>query len=453
MTDQDTSTTPVESVDSVDQARVSERAKRGFAATVPLFFSFLLLPLFLSLVRGAYNASDGITPIIDNLALASRFPLPLIWAALALFGALWLAWKAARPRKENPSTLRRILQYFEVLLMLATACLFLAAVQDWATPRAELVKSTLDWLGEMAPLVYFLFAGLWCLSFGIPSRKTFRMLGYVLAAMTLADAALGLITLSALLPAEGVLLLLDREVLACLLAVALFSGMDNENENPTDQGFRGMRFGDGLIILALIVTFSRTALFASACVWLFLGRGSTWLRILFVLALLGAAACSLLTVLPLTADTVQLDGHLLWMAGVEYFLDLPEILLYVQGPALFSLSLPAALVANMGLPSKTELFYPEQIQSLWLRAALVWGMYGPGLLLAVTTLPAILRPTRMVSGLVALLVTQGTVFGLMYRPEVGVMLWLALIAGLASWKPKKARKEDTEEPWFAANDQ
>ncbi|MBU1247285.1 MAG: hypothetical protein KKB70_01195, partial [Proteobacteria bacterium] len=363
-------------------------------AALPLVAAYLLLPMYQVGIRFVSQDST-LGEVLRSIPDAS------VWEALAGFALLWLAWKTIRPASGF-----RGIPVVETLFALGTACLFLAALHVWAGPRAYLADFWLRWLVEGAPLVYLLFAGLWCLTFGLPSRRAFRLCGGVLAALVLADFLTAFLTLGlSRLPVEA-FLPMNREVLACLLGVALCAGMPEGRREPGSTRLSAL---DALLILGLAVTFSRTALFAAACVWLFLGSGSLFSRAVAAFLFLGCAAFSILLAAPLGVDTVNLDGHLLWMAGVQRYMDRPETLLLALGLGPFTLSLPAVVATSLGIPAKTYLLYPEQIHSLWLRLSLVWSGLGAGVFLLLIMVPTMLRPSRFAAGVIALILAQGTI--------------------------------------------
>lgn len=435
-------------------------------AAVPLAVAYVFMPVLLSLAamrpevpaglaRALGVARPGVPMVAEYWSGPAWFTLA--WAVLAVFGLLWLGWKSVRSGFERSrSTLSSFrlggLRLAEGVFVLASACLFTLAVRAWAVPRAPLAEAWLPWLAEAAPVVHLCFAALWCWSFGLPSARQFRIAGAALALLTLADALGAAIAAGPGAMPNGLALVMDRDALGCLVGVALLAGMrEGRGPGPSLSGT------DVILVLGLGATFSIMALFAVACAWLFLGRGGRISRMVVAAVLLGCMVFALLERLPLTADTVRLQGHLLWLGGMEYFMDHPEALLQVRGLGPFPLSMPAAIAAQLGLPARTELLHPDQVHSLWLRATLVWGGWGSGLLLAGLLLPATLRPTRFLSGLVALILAMGTVSGLFYAPETGVVLWLAAFAAVAAWRPAAQREghghddedDQEEEPWFA----
>lgn len=403
---------------------------------VPLAAAYVFLPLVQSFSRlVTIEPSSALGIVIDAL------PQTLLWEALAAVALLWLAWKAVRPSEGFI-----IMKPLEAVFALGTACLLLGALHVWASQHVLVLEVALRWLSELSPLIYLLFAGLWCWSFGLPGAAVFHRFGAVLAILVLADAAATGVIIGLRPPMGGLLLVMDREVLACLLGVALFSGMPGGASTKENAPFTLL---DGLLVLGVAATFSRTVLFAAACAWLFLGRGSKVSRGLVAALFVGCIVLSLLWALPLTADAVRLEGHLQWMAGVEYYYHHPEALLTVQGLGPFSLSIPAPIAAGLGISAKPELFFPAQLDALWLRLAMVWGGWGVGVVLLATFVPAIVRPTRFSSGVLALVLAQGTVFPLFFHPVVGVVLWMALLAGVASWSSEEeGREQELEEENF-----
>ncbi len=386
-------------------------------AAVPLVAAYLLVPLVLSCVK--LVAIDSGSFLAEILAAFSSLAM---WEALAGFSLLWLVWKAVRPSQKFI-----VMKPLEALFALVTACLFLAAVHVWAAPRASVLDFALPWLIECTSLVYLLFAALWWATFGLPSRRVLQFCGAGLGILVLADTVSSVMLYGFRFPLGGLLLLMDREALACLLGVAFFAGI--REQRGKGKAHAPLEVLDVLLILALAATFSRTALFAAACAWLFLGNGSKLSRVMVALIFLGCLILSFFKLTLFTADVVSLQGHLLWMAGMEHFFAHPETLLQAGNLGPFPLVLPQPVTQALGIVAKTQLLYPGQIGSMWLRLALVWGGWGVGAMLLGLFIPAVLRPSRFSASVIALILAQGTVFSLFFHPVAGVVLWLALAMG------------------------
>ncbi len=389
------------------------------AAAIPLVAAYLFVPLVRSGVK--LVAIDPGSPLAETFSALSSL---VMWEALAGFSLLWLVWKAVRPSRKFAA-----MKPLEAFFALVTACLFLAAVHSWAAPRAAMLDSALSWLIECTPLVYLLFAALWWATFGLPSRRALQICGAGLGALVLADAVSSAIFYGFRFPLGGLLLPMNREVLACLLGVALFAGI--QEQRGKGKAHASLEVLDVLLILALATTFSRTALFAAACAWLFLGNGSRLVRGAVTVIFLGSVFLSLLRFTPPTADVISLQGHLLWMAGMEHFFTHPETLLQAGNLGPFPLALPQPVAQALGIVAKTQFLDPGQIGSMWLRLTLVWGGFGVGAMLLGLFIPAVLRPSRFSASVIALILAQGTIFSLFFHPVAGVILWLALAMGAA----------------------
>jgi hypothetical protein len=435
-----------------DDSAASARLPASALSLVPLMVAYVLLPLA--------GAAARLLP----WKVAGAAPPFAVWAWTLLAGAalLWAVWERAAAEGEGGRA-----RTFGMLMPLGvslTAGLLLTGLLVWAGPRAATAEHALRWLGEFAPLIYLLLAWAWSRSHGLPARGAFLAFGAALAAFVLLDFSATLLRHGLTAPegwlAGGGLLTsggvgggigapgeewfgpgygpgYSREAAACLLAVALFAAV-REKHAPGRLGPAAV-LALACILLGLAATFSRTALFASAGAWFFLGPGPRLLRAAAAAFLLACAALALFAAPLPPADVAELTGPLLWMSGVERFAQSPEALFYARGLGPFALTPPVSAALALGLPLKVQLLEPAQITSLWLRLVLVWGVYGVAAFAVLLAGPTLLRPSRMAAGVVALALAQGTVYSLFYDPCAAVVLWLGLLAGAAqSQQPENA---------------
>ncbi|MGE4292338.1 MAG: hypothetical protein AB7E32_09025 [Desulfovibrio sp.] len=398
-------------------ASVSDR-RFGFAAAAPLALAYILLPL-----AGAFARHF---PVL-------RLPewIPSGWPWLALAGVGLLAALAAQATRRKP--LRPVPLWIGLVLVACGALLALSLIK-LSVPRLQgpFFPSERFWilvLPETAPLAFLLLGLAWVLSFGAPARIWFARFGALLAALVLADVFYASLLAGFIVPG-GVLLdpgLGERHAL--LLGLALLLGVD-------DPGRAG-RFPSGWTLLSMggfLCCGSPVPLLAVGAAYLFLARTRIEARIGFALACAGGVAGPLLGGTPLSMDG-RMQVYMTWLAGLESFASHPLALFKGFGPWPLDLQLPAQAAVVMGMPDVAFTLPPHAVPSFWMRSALVWGALPPLVLLLLSIVLTAVTPGRAMAGIMALALTQGVVYSLLYDGSSGVTLGLAVACLLADGVP------------------
>lgn len=379
----------------------------------------LFVALFLPLVAGSIGGGVASVPDVRGV-------MDYAWLALAGFGIVLALIGRSRKRGKGPGRLE--LPGFSVLLLAILAVVLfrygapLLADHAWLWP----------YLQEARPVAYLLFAAAWALTAGVPRREAFVKAGGVLALAVCVDFGLRM-----WLP-EAAFLSVDREVVAALLLVCLCAGFGmDEKEMPVLRG---------LLLAGIVATLSRPALFAAMWAWLFFGNGRWPSRLPYAALCLMALFATVVSPHPVLSGTLHYTDYWLWLEGLKLVLADPARMI-----AGFPLAdplptrIPFGMVALWDGGGDLTAFdgvFIFQVEPMWLRTALAWGLGGPAaLMLGLLALVAAAR-NRFAAGLATAVACTGLLVGLAHNPVTAVVVWLALFAAVRTGTDPKYDKQE-----------
>jgi len=397
----------------------------GFAS-IPLAVAYIAVPL-----------GTAITRYMGGAEVSAMGP----WLLLAAIGTLLALYRPTPGAKRTSGFVVKAITF----LLLVTGFVF------YASDILASLITAIPYLYEATPLIFLLFAALWCLTCGMPDRADFQRYGAVLGLVciidTLAEAAL-------YHAVPSIRWFGNADILAGLLLISLCAGLrPGENQGGVDEPDQGHRAWRALVMLGLLTCLSRTALFAAAWVVLCFGRGRISRRVLYSLACVAALTLSLF--LPTTpSDATRYTDYWLWVEAIRLFTATPSLLLTgfpvnAPLPLDFPIGMSAIWEAATGMPSTAGAFL-SQVPSFWLRLILAWGISAPIALLSVLFVLLVRRLTRLGAGLTAALFAQGMTTPLLYDPAFGAMIGLAFVLALSAPK-RKANIKHAPPPEAAPN--
>lgn len=375
----------------------------------------------------AYMAVPIGTAIVHFMGPGPQASPFLPWLLLAGIGTIW----AILFRRSRVRVKKRFI--FEALI-------FVALVGGLFFNQHSLLRQLMEAgavATELAPIIMFIFCGLWVTTLGVPDRGAFQRYGGLLGALCVIDliAELGLLGTMSLSRWIG-----SADMLAGLLLVALCASLrPGDNDGGIVEPDQGVPTWRALILLGLVATLSRTGLFGAAWIVLCFGRGSKKARagiaLLFFLIIAGTF------LLPTTAsDAARYVDYWLWAKSISLFTQEPVLLL--TGLPLdhaLPFKFPPSMIGLWEVVTGTPSFlgaHLHQVSSFWLRLLLGWGGLVPLAGLIALCILLARRVTRMGAGLVAALFVQGMSTPLFYDPTMAVVFGLAFFLALSGSSPR-----------------
>ena len=275
---------------------------------------------------------------------------------------------------------------------------------------------------ELKPVFYLLIAMLWIWAFLPPKPGDFVRAGMALGALILSEIVIVSIWEGAIVRPRG-----SGEINydACLLLLSALFAFERAS---------AWRFlGTWVIMLALLATFSRTAMLAMVAIFLFGGRGWVLAKIA-VVAVAGAFIVGSFLIRELPLDALnRLDRYWMWASAFDLLTTNPwsALLGFPLGASLpveaprYLASLWAAQAEGWGV----EGVFPFNYHSFWLRVIIDWGaLLAGGALVLLTWLGFSNKRSKLERGVAWLILAEGATMGLFFLSNVAIPLVLAMVA-------------------------
>lgn len=251
-----------------------------------------------------------------------------------------------------------------------------------------------------------------------------RNVGAVLGFLVFAD-----FVLKVLVPDTAGLSIGDRGALAVLLLISFCTGLRPPKHVDQPEGPAwGLDSHQGWIVLGLMATFSRPALFAAGWTWLFFGRGKAGWRLLVAFSLVLAMGAAMLEPLPIMQDMGRYADYWVWLECLRGFSDNPGLLLTgVPLDAIITEHIPPGIQTIMNMSGRygaDGAVYVWQVDPLWIRLLLNWGLVPIAVLGLGIMIIAAAAGTPLAAGFAACLLAQGASDGIIYSPETAIPVLL-----------------------------
>ena len=288
--------------------------------------------------------------------------------------------------------------------------------------------SYIPYLMEAKPFFYLLSASIWVIAFGAPENEDFVRVGVWLGLIIILE-----FVIESFLAGRIVRILGSGEINydASLLLISICASLVGKRYKPVHQL---------ILYLAVVITFSRTALATAILIIFFFSSVNIAIKLLFSGVSLSSIILSfVIRDLPITI--ISADRYWMWKTAILLFAENKWRLLW-GWPIGVSLpvSIPPALdylwitqQQNWGLDG----IYQFNFHAFWLRIAISWGI--PITILMLLLIAAILifpgRIFRDLKGIALFCLIGGLTMGLIYLSNVSVPLILAF------WSFSRAGKQ------------
>lgn len=306
--------------------------------------------------------------------------------------------------------------YVFVLISLLTIIIIYKFGFAWYAYNVEWVP----YLMELKPIIYLYISIIWIISFGKIDTINYIYYGFLLGVIVVLN-----FLIESIFANKFILPLVsgERNYDACLLLISFTIAL---NKRRLSKNIYIV-----FIILGLLLTFSRTALFAATIIMIFSSKIRLRPKIISgIIFLIFIIFSFLIRDLPLNS-LESMDRYWMWSSAINLLIEEPSKI-WTGFPVGLPLpvSIPPALEWLWG--SQTDAWglagvYPFHLHAFWLRILVTWGVPVMTLILLWFVLNVFSR-NEVKRGLGLLVLLEGLTMGVFYISNVGIPLFLAFLS-------------------------
>ncbi|XPV76557.1 MAG: hypothetical protein ACNI27_01205 [Desulfovibrio sp.] len=398
-----------------------------FLQSIPLFVAYIAYPFFFF-----FLSSDG-TPHLPELQWFT-------WTALAVFPifyGIFFGFPGQKNQKVSPPA--NLIGAFSLILLCFLTTAFFHYMLLPVLMKHPVASAILL---EASPVACVLFGLLWCLCFGIPTRRQFVIYGTFLTFFIYYTAVWTIDTFHPTALLDLTAHAGGAKTISLLLLISLGCSIPEKNMHTPWY----MHICRAVLIFGVILTLHRPALFLMAWIILAFSQMDKKTRFIIPLFILGVFAATYFLVTDQTLVLERIINRFYWYVGTSILFSNPTELI-TGFPLGEALPIDARYLLLINLPTQGLGVTVADIPIFWLRFMLTWGV--PATLALLFLGGSILYKARSAgaSAVTAAMIFMGLTQPVFYAPEQGIPLLIALFAVFAadrivSEEPPNETKED-----------